>query len=279
MLQRVIGEDVELAITLDPTAYTIRADRGHMHQVLMNLVVNGRHAMPDGGVLGIETTSSVYGDPPAECLLLRISDTGVGMDESTRRHVFEPFFTTKRAGKGTGLGLATVFGIVTQAGGHISVSSELGRGTTFSIYLPRMAGPAAPEIPSAEKRRVPQAAGTVLVVEDQEEVRTLACTILREAGYEVLDAADGEEALTLARRFAGTIRLMLTDVIMPGMNGKELAARMTPVRPAMRIIFMSGYTDRVALEGDAILLEKPFTAERLLAQVREVLGRPGGLPH
>jgi PAS domain S-box-containing protein len=273
MLQRVIGEDVELAITLDPTAYTIRADRGHMHQVLMNLVVNGRHAMPDGGVLEIETTNSVYGDPPAECLLLRISDTGVGMDESTRRHVFEPFFTTKRAGKGTGLGLATVFGIVTQAGGHISVSSELGRGTTFSIYLPRMAGPAAPEIPSAEKRRVPQAAGTVLVVEDQEEVRTLACTILREAGYEVLDAADGEEALTLARRFAGTIRLMLTDVIMPGMNGKELAARMTPVLPAMRIIFMSGYTDRVALEGDAILLEKPFTAERLLAQVREVLAK------
>ena len=271
MLQRVIGEDIDLDIRLDPSAWTIRADRGQLHQVLMNLVVNGRQAMPDGGTLTIETSNAMHGEPPTECVLLRIRDTGVGMDESTRRHAFEPFFTTKRAGKGTGLGLATVFGIVTQAGGEISIASEVGRGSTFSIYLPRVIGPVASDAQGAERRAIPHAAGTVLVVEDQEEVRRLACTILREGGYEVLEAADAEEALNLARRHAGVIRLMLTDVIMPGMNGKELASRIAPLRPTTRVIFMSGYTDRVALEEDAVLLEKPFTADRLLERVRTVL--------
>jgi PAS domain S-box-containing protein len=271
MLQRVIGEDIELAISLDPAAWTVRADRGQMHQVLMNLVVNGREAMPDGGVLAIGTSNTVHGTPPAEWLLLRIRDNGVGMDESTRCHVFEPFFTTKRAGKGTGLGLATVFGIVTQAGGQIAVDSQPGRGTTFSIYLPRMAGPAVAENSKLEKRLAPRDAGTVLVVEDQDEVRGLACTILRANGYDVLEAADGDEALKLARRYAGAIRLMLTDVIMPGMNGKELAARMAPVRPTTRVIFMSGYTDRITLDETVEFLEKPFTAARLLERVRKVL--------
>jgi len=271
MLQRVIGEDIELAISLDPAAWTVRVDRGQMHQVLMNLVINGRQAMPDGGVLEIATSNTVTGDPSAEWLLVRIRDTGIGMDDSTLRHVFEPFFTTKRAGKGTGLGLATVFGIVTQAGGQITVDSQPGRGTTFNIFLPRLAGPVLLETSPLEKRLAPRDAGTVLVVEDQDEVRGLACTILRESGYDVLEAAGGDEALRLARRHDGPIRLLLTDVIMPGMNGKELAARMAPVRPSTRVIFMSGYTDRVSLDDNAPFLEKPFTATRLLERVRQVL--------
>jgi len=271
MLERVIGEDVELDIRLDTSAWPIKADRGQIHQVLLNLVVNGRQAMPDGGVLTIETSNASYGEPPAEHVHLRVRDTGVGMDEETRRHVFEPFFTTKGAGKGTGLGLATVFGIVTQAGGQIVASSEPGRGSTFDVYLPRMVGAAPVEAGLDGEKPARQDAGTLLVVEDQEEVRGLACTILRDRGFEVLEAADGDEALSLARRFPGPIRLMLTDVIMPGMNGKELAARMAPVRPDTRVIYMSGYTDRVALEDRALLLEKPFTADRLMAMVRRVL--------
>ena len=274
MLQRVIGEDIELEFSLTQSPWTIRADRGQMHQVLMNLVVNGRQAMPDGGVLSIETANAQLADPPGDYLLLRIRDNGVGMDEQTRRHVFEPFFTTKGAGKGTGLGLATVFGIVSQAGGHISVASEPGHGTTFSLYFPRLAGAVAAETPAADRRSAAADAGTVLVVEDQDEVRGLACTVLKQSGFDVLEAADGDEALTLARRFPGAIRLMLTDVIMPRMNGKELATRLAPVRPDIRVIYMSGYTDRVTLEDDAILLEKPFTAERLMETVRQVLG-PG----
>jgi CheY-like chemotaxis protein len=193
------------------------------------------------------------------------------MDDATRQHVFEPFFTTKGVGKGTGLGLATVFGIVTQAGGHISVASEPGRGTAFNLYFPRILGPAAAEASAVERRHGAQDCGTVLVVEDQEEVRGLACSILRERGFEVLAAADGDEALAVARRFAGPIRLMLTDVIMPGMNGRDLALRMAPVRPDIRVIFMSGYTDRVVLEDHAMLIEKPFTAEQLMAMVRTAL--------
>jgi signal transduction histidine kinase/CheY-like chemotaxis protein len=274
MLQRVIGEDIELEISLEPTAWTIKADRGQLHQVLMNLVVNGRQAMPDGGVLVIQTSNETFADPPGEYLHLRVRDTGVGMDEQTRQHVFEPFFTTKSAGKGTGLGLATVFGIVTQAGGQITVTSEPGRGTTFNLYFPRMAGPAAAEPAAAVNRPRGQQAGTLLVVEDQDEVRDLACMILRDRGFEVLEAADGDEALSVARRYPGPIRLMLTDVIMPGMNGKELAARMAPVRPDTRVIYMSGYTDRISLEEGAVLLEKPFTADRLMAMVKDALG-PG----
>ncbi|HTP30902.1 MAG TPA: PAS domain S-box protein [Candidatus Acidoferrales bacterium] len=275
MLQRLIGEDIELEFKLHPDPWTIKADRGQMHQVLMNLVVNGRHAMPDGGVLTIETTNIRLEDPPGEHLCLRIRDTGVGMDDETRRHAFEPFFTTKGAGKGTGLGLATVFGIVTQAGGQISVTSEPGRGTTFHLHFPRLAGAAPAEPAAAAERTAKHEGGTLLVVEDQEEVRGLACTILRERGFDVLEAADGDEALTVARRFPGPIRLMLTDIIMPGMNGKELAARLAPLRPDTRVIYMSGYTDRVNLDDNARLLEKPFTAERLIGMVREVLKGTG----
>ena len=272
MLQRVIGEDVELEISLDPGAWNIKADRGQIHQVLMNLVVNGRQAMPDGGVLAIETMNARPIEPAGEYLLLRIRDNGIGMDERTRQHVFEPFFTTKGKGKGTGLGLATVFGIVTQAGGHITVTSEQGQGSTFNLYFPRLVGPAPAEAIAAEKRPAARDGGTVLVVEDQPEVRGLACTILRERGFEVLEARDGEEALSLLQRFKGPIKLMLTDVIMPGMNGRELAARIAPLRPDTRVIYMSGYTDRVQMDAGAVLLEKPFTSERLMEMVKAAVG-------
>jgi PAS domain S-box-containing protein len=272
MLRRVIGEDIVLEVKLDPSAWTIKADRGQMHQVLMNLVVNARHAMPEGGLLSIETANRSLGSSPGEHVELCIRDTGIGMDERTRKHVFEPFFTTKDAAKGTGLGLATVFGIVTQAGGHISVKSEPEHGTTFHLYFPRMVGSALPETRVIRKRQAAHGGGTLLVVEDQEEVRGLACMILRDGGFEVLEAAGGEEALTIAQRHPGPIRMMLTDVIMPGMNGRDLAAKMAAVRPAMRVIYMSGYTDRISLEGGVALLEKPFTAERLMTLVRAELG-------
>jgi two-component system, cell cycle sensor histidine kinase and response regulator CckA len=272
MLQRVIGEDIELEISLDPGAWSIKADRGQMHQVLMNLVVNGRQAMPDGGVLAIETMNARLIEPAGEYLLLRIRDNGIGMDERTRQHVFEPFFTTKGKGKGTGLGLATVFGIVTQAGGQITVTSEQGQGSTFNLYFPRLVGSAPAEAIAAEKRPAARDAGTVLVVEDQPEVRGLACTILRDRGFEVLEARDGEEALALTQRFNGPIKLMLTDVIMPGMNGRELASRIAALRPDTRVIYMSGYTDRVQMDAGAVLLEKPFTSERLMEMVKEAVG-------
>jgi two-component system, cell cycle sensor histidine kinase and response regulator CckA len=275
MLQRVIGEDIELKLALDPAAWTVKVDRGQMHQVLMNLVINGRQAMPEGGTLVIETSNAQMQEPPGEYVLLRIIDNGVGMDERTRQHVFEPFFTTKRSGKGTGLGLATVYGIVTQAGGLITVTSEPGRGSAFSLYFPRISGPLAAEAAAVEKRTDLRDAGTILVVEDQEEVRNLACAILRQSGFEVLEAAGGEEALALARRFERPILLMLTDVIMPGMNGRELASRMAPIRPDTRVVYMSGYTDRVALEADAVLIDKPFTAEQLMAMVRRALSARG----
>src|SRR6185369_11912227 len=176
---------------------------------------------------------------------LRITDTGVGMDATTRQRVFEPFFTTKHMSKGTGLGLSTVFGIVTQTGGHISVTSEPGRGSVFSVYLPHLAGPAKPEIRAAPRKETPKGSGAVLVVEDQPEVLGLTSMILKGLGYEVLEAGNGEEALTVAARHPHPIRLLLSDVIMPGMNGKELAAQLSSSQPAMKVLYMSGYTDRI----------------------------------
>jgi PAS domain S-box-containing protein len=274
MLQRVIGEDIELVVRLDPEAWTIRADSGQMHQVLMNLVVNAREAMPRGGVLTIETRNA--SEAAGDFLRLCVCDTGVGMDDRTRQHVFEPFFTTKTVGKGTGLGLATVFGVVTQAGGHLSVASEPGQGSVFSLYFPRLRAPESLEAGTGAQRSAPQAAGAVLLVEDQAEVRRLACTILRNMGFAVLEAGDAGEALAVAQRFDGEIRVMLTDVIMPGMNGKELAERMQQLRPQTKVVFMSGYTDRImsrdgVLDDSVVYLQKPFTAEQLSAIVRRVL--------
>ena len=269
MLKRVIGEDVDLAIDLDPSGAMVKGDRGQMHQVLMNLVINGREAMPHGGRLNIETRNL------KPYLLLRVSDTGIGMDTETKTRVFEPFFTTKHPAKGTGLGLATVFGIVTQAGGHVSVESEPGIGSAFSVYFPHVAGHAKPEA-ARVRPLVSKGSGAVLVVEDQPEVRTLTCTIVRNLGYEVLEAVDGAEALVVAERHAGPIRLLISDVIMPGMNGPELAAQLALTQPQMKTIFMSGYTDRIMSEAGEIdtsiaFVQKPFTPDHLGAAVHRVL--------
>uniref|UniRef100_Q021T1 histidine kinase n=1 Tax=Solibacter usitatus (strain Ellin6076) TaxID=234267 RepID=Q021T1_SOLUE len=281
MLERLLGEDVRLAVSLDPAASAIRADRGQMHQVLMNLVVNAREAMPEGGTLWIETANVTEGG--LGYVRLRVADTGVGMDERTRLLVFEPFFTTKGASKGTGLGLATVFGVVTQAGGHISVTSEPGHGAVFNLYLPGVALPSNGDAALETKVKTSAGWGTLLVVEDQEDVRRLAVLILEGLGYTVLEAANGNEALDVAREHQGCIRLMLTDVIMPGMNGRELAEQMTAIRPEMKVVFMSGYTDRImspdgVLDSSVHYLQKPFAAEQLNAKIREVLDSGESVP-
>jgi len=273
MLQRVIGEDVRLEVTLAPDLWNIKADRGQLHQVLMNLVVNGREAMPNGGTLSI-LTGNCTGHPGAgDYVLLQVRDTGEGMDERTRQNIFEPFFTTKRHGKGggTGLGMATVFGVVTQAGGQIFVESELGQGTTFDVYFPRDSS-AAMEPSTREQPATPtapfKARGRVLVVEDQAEVRTVTCTILRNLGLEVIEADSGEAALSLAESDPARIELLLTDVIMQGMNGRDLAARFASARPDTKVVFMSGYTDRIMspdglLDSAVEFLQKPFKPEEL----------------
>ncbi len=275
MLERVLGEDVRLVVALAPEPAPIRADHGQIHQMLMNLVVNARQAMPQGGVLNIEIAAVT--EAGAEYVRLRVGDTGPGMDERTRQHVFEPFFTTKGATKGMGLGLATVFGVVTQAGGHISVASEPGHGTVFSLFLPRISAPVKPETRTAPNPKAAAGWGTVLVVEDQAEVRRLAVFILTNLGYQVVEAEDGNQALAVAGAFSGAIRLMLTDVIMPGMNGRQLADRMAELRPETKVVFMSGYTDRImspdgVLDSKMAYLQKPFTSEQLDAKVRQVLG-------
>jgi CheY-like chemotaxis protein len=274
MLQRVIGEDIQLVVSLAPDAWEIKADRGQLHQVLMNLVINGREAMPEGGTLSIGT-SNTTDERGRDCLMIEVRDTGVGMDERTRRHIFEPFFTNRRHGKGTGLGMATVYGVVTQGEGHISVESQPGQGATFRLYFPRHAAPSPAEaVPEA----APAAAAggrKVLLVEDQQEVRAVTSMILRGLGYSVLEADSGEGALAVSQDFAGEIDLLITDVIMPGMNGRELAGRFAAARPKAQVIFMSGYPDRIS-SGDPLLdpsvnfLQKPFGPEELAGIVSRV---------
>ena len=288
MLRRVIGEDILIESVLNPSLGPVLADSGQLHQVLMNLVVNARDAMPSGGKLLIETNNVVLdagyseghaGVEPGAYVQLKISDTGVGMTQDVMSHLFEPFFTTKMRGEGTGLGLATVYGIVKQSGGTIWVYSEPGDGTTFTIYLPRIdeaiRPPAKPETAPITLRGTE----TVLVVEDQEQVRRMAVRVLREYGYRVLEAGNPGEALLHCERYAGPIHLMLTDVVMPGMTGPELVDRIKPLRPSVEVLFMSGYSERAIthhrnldLAGD--FLEKPFSAESLAIRVREVLGPP-----
>ena len=285
MLRRVIGEDIELRLTLASDLASVRADPAHLEQVLLNLVLNARDAMPRGGALVIETRNVELDEAyarghadvkPGPHVLLAVSDTGCGMDADTMSRIFEPFFTTKEPGKGTGLGLATVYGIVKQSGGHVTVHSEVGRGTTFRIYLPREVAQAAAPPPRREASR--GGSETVLVVEDDESVRRLVHRVLEPAGYAVLSAASGAEALELCERRADPIHLMLTDVVMPAMDGSALAARLRPRRPGMRVLYMSGYMDdAVAQHGLAApgpdFLHKPFTAADLLHKVREALDR------
>jgi PAS domain S-box-containing protein len=284
LLRRLIREDVRLTTELAPNLGLIQGDAGQLQQVIMNLAVNARDAMPDGGSLIIETTNVTLDEEhlaehrelkAGEYVMLAISDTGIGMDEETRARIFEPFFTTKEMGKGTGLGLATVYGVVKQSGGWIWVYSEPGRGTTFKIYLPRTDKPES----LAGKRAKTELRGseTILVVEDYAEVRALALSGLAGFGYSVHGASSGKEALAFCREFAGPIHLVVTDVVMTDMNGREVANQISQVRPDARILFMSGYTADViahhgVLDAGVEYLQKPFTPECLAEKVREVLG-------
>jgi PAS domain S-box-containing protein len=284
MLRRLIGEDIDLVSLLEPLLCRIRADPGQIEQVLLNLAVNARDAMPRGGKLTIETGHAdldegyVKSHPVAKTgryVMLAVSDTGTGMDAITQARIFEPFFTTKERGKGTGLGLATVYGIVKQSRGNIWVYSELGEGTTFKIYLPIAEGLATPEV-EVHPVDIPQGQGMILLVEDDELVRDLAREILTTNGYRVLTAANGVEALRICTEQVGHIDLMVTDVVMPQMGGRELAERVSRLRPETKVLYMSGYTDDAIvrhgiLEDSVSFIQKPFAFELLTRKVREVL--------
>ena len=284
MIQRLVGEDVALVLELAPDLASVKADPGQIEQVLLNLIVNARDAMPDGGILGIETRAvqvdAVYaaehpGTRPGPHAMLAVRDTGVGMDESIRRRIFEPFFTTKAQGKGTGLGLSMVYGIVKQSGGSIWFQSEPGHGSRFTIYLPCVTGlpalrPAPPPAATAHGQE------TVLVVEDEPPLRELAARVLTAAGYTVLQAANGADALALLAGHPDPVHLVFTDVVMPGMNGRELAARLATLRPAIRVLYTSGYTEDAILRHGVLddpgrFLSKPYTPSVLRRRIREAL--------
>lgn len=284
MLRRLIGEDISFSTTLGPTLGSVKADQGQIEQVIINLVVNARDAMPQGGRLRIETsTVELNGEYsqrhlpqlPGAYVLLTVSDTGVGMDAETQAHIFEPFFTTKEVGKGTGLGLSTVYGVVRQSDGHIWVYSEPGQGTTFKVYLPRAGQTAQPVKSNNRLARSLRGTETILLVEDADALRELTRSLLADQGYAVLEASRPERAIEIARQFGGTIHLLLTDMVMPGMNGQVLADTLAPIRPEMKVIFMSGYTgfNHSALSNPKLaLLSKPFTRDSLLSKLQEVLG-------
>jgi len=289
MLQRMIGEDIRLVTELDPALANVRADRGQIEQLLMNVAVNARDAMPRGGTLVITTRNrrldaefvrANLGAREGECAALEIIDTGCGMDESVRSRIFDPFFTTKAPGRGTGLGMAIVYGVVKQNGGYVQVASALGKGTAVSVFLPALAAAhAAPDLPVTLAAVPAGGHETVLLVEDEEAVAGLVAWLLQSNGYRVLQAGEGEAALRLEESHAGPIDLVLTDVVMPGMSGRELVDRLLPRRPQMRVLFMSGYTEeRIVLHGvysaATHFLAKPFTAAELLGGVREALAAP-----
>ncbi len=287
MLRRLLGEDIELLTILQPGLGIVKADPGQFEQVIMNLAVNGRDAMPKGGKLILETTNVTLGRNPGQepvvaepgsYVVLTVKDTGCGMDAEVQSHLFEPFFTTKEEGKGTGLGLSTVYGIVKQSGGFIEIHSEPGKGTSVQIYLPQI----AVETKVAEPRQVPVAppsgSETVLLVEDEAMIRTMVGTVLRLHGYLVLEARDGPDALRVAREHAAPIHLLLTDVVMPGMSGREVAERLVSVRRDLKVLYMSGYTiEAMAHHGlsDAAteFIQKPFTPNALAQKVSEALGK------
>jgi two-component system, cell cycle sensor histidine kinase and response regulator CckA len=280
MLRRLIGEDVELLTASAPNLGLVRADLGRIEQVIVNLAVNARDAMPTGGRLIIETAEREIGEgqriPAGRYVTLTFTDTGCGMDSETQRRVFEPFFTTKEPSKGTGLGLTTVSEIVRESGGHIEVESAVAAGTTFRIYLPHIASTGTASPVKQRYTRPLTGSETIIVVEDEETVRSMACHILAARGYRVLEAASGEEALRLIGGHGGAVDLLLTDVIMPHMSGRELAEQLVPRFPELRVLYMSGYTrDAISrhagLDGETPYLQKPFTALTLSEAVRRVL--------
>jgi two-component system cell cycle sensor histidine kinase/response regulator CckA len=284
ILRRILGEDIELTTFLEEGVGKVRVDPGQMEQAVINLAVNARDAMPRGGKLTIETANVELDEAyardhvavtPGPYVMLSVSDTGVGMSPEVRERAFEPFFTTKEAGKGTGLGLSMVYGIVKQSGGNIWVYSEMGKGTTFKIYLPRVEGP-------VEERReetledIPQGSETILVVEDEEVVRKLAVRLLRKQGYKVLEASDGGKAFMLCEQYDERIDLILSDVVLPGMDGRRVVERLQKIHPEAKALYMSGYTDNVIahhgmLEQGIHFIQKPFTVGSLARKVREVI--------
>jgi PAS domain S-box-containing protein len=290
MLGRLIGEDIQIIARFGTELGRVKADPGQIEQVIMNLAVNARDAMPHGGKLILETTNVELdenylpthpGAKPGPHVLLAVSDTGHGIDAETLPRIFEPFFTTKEQGKGTGLGLSTVYGIVKQSGGYIMVYSEPGHGTTFKVYLPRVDEQAAAAVGEVPAEPLARASETILLVEDEKSLREMIHEILEEGGYTVLEGGSPEEALAAARSHPGPIHLMLTDVVMPRMGGRDLAAEMAAVRPDLRVLYMSGYTDNAivhhgVLDAGTHFLQKPFTADALLRKARAVLDEPRG---
>jgi PAS domain S-box-containing protein len=285
MLRRVIGEDIALDTKLSTDLGRVKADHGQIEQVILNLAVNARDAMPGGGKLTIATENTEldaiavrrysYPVKPGRYVLLSVSDTGVGMTSETQAHIFEPFFTTKEKGKGTGLGLATVYGVVKQSDGYIQVHSELGAGATFKIYLPLVDQPVDPEQKQPDSKPLRGGGETILLVEDEDMLRKLTRNVLELLGYSVLEAADGKLACEISRREKRTIDLLLTDVVMPGMNGPALAAQLTAARPTLTVLYTSGYTGQAVGHGvipeGSHFIAKPFTREDLALKVREAL--------
>ncbi len=285
MMRRLIGEDIQLVTILDKELWSVKVDPGMIEQVIMNLAVNSRDAMPHGGKLILETSNVIHDEEyasshisvkPGHYVMLAVSDNGCGMDKETQSHLFEPFFTTKEKGKGTGLGLSTVYGIIKQSGGNIWPYSEAGQGTTFKIYLPRADKMASMYKPRSRPATAPGGTETILLVEDEEAVRAMVSRILQNKGYTLLEASNGNEAIQISQQYEGPIHLMVTDVIMPQMSGRELAERLVPTLPEMKVLYMSGYPDNTivqhgVLEAGTAFLQKPFTLNALELKVREVL--------
>jgi two-component system cell cycle sensor histidine kinase/response regulator CckA len=286
MLQRLIGEDIELRTLMSEKLASVKIDPGQFEQILVNLAVNARDAMPDGGKLIIETTNVDLDEDyhsahlyvkPGRHVMLAVSDTGCGMSEEVKAHLFEPFYTTKEKGRGTGLGLATIYGAVKQSGGSIEVYSEQGKGTVFKIYLPAIEEiPQKLEIAKPISSSMLKGEETILLVEDERIVRELAAKMLKRLNYNILPASNGTEALEIAKNYSGIIDLLITDVVMPGMNGRQLAERLLKIRPDIKVLFTSGYTENAIahhgiIEKDLSFIGKPYSTRELAQKIRQLL--------